>query len=549
MELSWAGLLEPGKASIVKRGVRRTVYRVDVAENSYFVKHYRCPHWLLGLQNMLRRSASRREWVKSLELQRRKIPTAQPVALGEARQATGLVGDNFFVTAGIPNARPLAEFLSEVLPQRSADEQATARRQLAIKLADLLAKAHRQGVWHDDLHAGNVLVSLVENKLELYLIDLPGTRLLGRASWARSRASLVMFHAGLVQLDWRFRWRFWRRYCQARADLGLWKQRRAAAAEISARTWPYLRSVIRGRDKRCLRENRDFHHLQTPQGSLFATVDFHTAQLQQILANPDAIVQRFQHWPAKISHSSVVVRAALGVGEQPMMVAFKRSRARRGIKRLLRWRTSRALHNWRTANALLQRGIPTARPLLMCESATGKSYLATQWVEGAENLHLFGWQMREWEEPARRRGARHLATSLGKLVSRLHAWNFAHRDLKACNLVVVRPPASTGDCPDSPDDFELMMIDLDGVRLKWYLTERTRIANLARLALSAQLHPWLSRTFFLRVLHTYLSELPPNTGGIPQRPDKATWKKLWRKIASHHNSLLAEKQRRGRIVA
>ncbi len=548
----WATWLSPSKAAVVKRGVRRTVYRIDVAETSYFVKHYRCPHWVYRLQNMLRRSASRREWLKSLELRRRNIPTAQPVALGELRLPGGLVGDNFFVTAGIPGAVPLQDFLDQILPQLPPAEQAALERHLPLQLAELLAKVHQEGIWHDDLHAGNVLVSQVGGQLQMFLIDLPGTKILRESSWARTRNSLVMLHSGLMELDWRQRWRFWRRYCKARRDLDLDANRRAAANEISAATWPYMRHVLRGRDKRCLRANRDFHSLTTPQGCVHATVQFTSDQLQEILRDPEAVLQQFHHWPAKISHSSVVVRAELMMGDQRITAAFKRSRAKSRFKEWLPGRVSRARHNWNISNALTQRGIATARPLLMCEVSGGDSYLATQWVEGGENLHLFGWRVRGWSPTAQQPALRHLATSLGALVGRLHAWNFAHRDLKACNVVVVPESESSWNSPEvseAANRFQLMLVDLDGVRLTRNLGNQARCANLARLALSAQLHTWLPRTFFLRVLFAYLAQQPPSTGGIARRPAKTLWKKLWRQIAQRHDAMLSQRQRRGRTIA
>ena len=75
--------LAGGQAQIVKHGARRTVYRVELAQQTIFLKHYRCSElWDLG-RHLLRASASRREYRKAVELARRNVPTIRPIALGE----------------------------------------------------------------------------------------------------------------------------------------------------------------------------------------------------------------------------------------------------------------------------------------------------------------------------------------------------------------------------------------------------------------------------------------------------------------------------------
>jgi tRNA A-37 threonylcarbamoyl transferase component Bud32 len=189
---------------------------------------------------------------------------------------------------------------------------------------------------------------------------------------------------------------------------------------------------------------------------------------------------------------------------------------------------------WRLGHALIQRGIATARPILVCQPKRGllprDSYLATAWIEHAQNLHLYGWALARREPGERERRARHTAESLGRLLGRMHAWNVAHRDLKGCNLVAVEQPNSVDAC----------LIDLDGVRLKRRLSRRERADNLSRLAASVHAHPWVSNTHRLRFLRAYLAVLGKSTGD---------WKDCWREIAVRSAREIERLQQLGKPVA
>ncbi len=249
--------LAGGQAQVVKHGARRTVYRIDVEQQTIFLKHYRCSElWDMG-RHLLRASASRREYRKAVELARRSVPTIRPIALGEVLRS-GLVGDNFLITEGIPHAVSLHTYVAQWLPQLPPDEQRRLRWKLIRALARICAAAHEAGVFHDDFHGGNVLVrvdtcsgSADDRSLpELFLVDLPGIRFSGPLNWSRSRQSLIMLNS-----DWSEkvslveRWRFWRAYLGERQGWHLADPRRAAG-EIAWLTRDYACRIQRGRAKR-----------------------------------------------------------------------------------------------------------------------------------------------------------------------------------------------------------------------------------------------------------------------------------------------------------
>ncbi len=496
-----------GRVQVIKDGAHRTVYRIDLPQGAVFVKHYRCPTWWDPLRNRWRASASRREFNKALELQHRGIATIRPLAFGE-QIVLGGVQENYLITAASLQSVALNEFVEQLL-NRPHSEAEFIRLRLAEALAHLCSELHRSGVYHDDLHAGNILVRCDScrtgqrsERPELMVLDLPGIQFSAALDWPRSRDSLVMLHSDWAQrATTRERWHFWRHYVRARPELRL-EQPRPAAAEIVERTGDYACQLMAGRAKRSLRSNRDFQFLRCENIRVHAVRHMSEADLRDLAADPQRLIREFVESPVKISHSGVVVEAELPINGIVTKIAYKRIQPRTLWKRLTRYgRPSRALHNWVMGHTLLERGIATAEPLCVFLpqgfQRGGNEYLATRWIEGGENLHLFAWRLARMSPGERWPLVRQAAESLGRLIGRMHAWRIAHRDLKGCNLMLVERPLQV----------DAYVLDLDGVRIRRQLSHAEQVNNLARLAVSAQMHDWLSRTDRLRFLRAYAQEL------------------------------------------
>jgi tRNA A-37 threonylcarbamoyl transferase component Bud32 len=247
-----------------------------------------------------------------------------------------------------------------------------------------------------------------------------------------------------------------------------------------------------------------------------AVTELSPAEISRIAADPAEFLRQNMVRPVKVSHASLIVEAELRTGTGPVRVAYKQYRPRSWRKATVGlFRKSRAALAWRRAEALLQRGVATARPILVCQPRGWRravSYLATEWIEAADNLHLYGWRLANEPERLRLREAAQCAESLGRLLGRMHRAGIAHRDLKAANLLV----------RGHGDDIESFLIDLDGLRLVRRLNRRQRAANLARLAASMEIHAWVSRTIRSRFLRAYAAEFPA---------EESCWKTLWRAVA------------------
>jgi len=270
---------------------------------------------------------------------------------------------------------------------------------------------------------------------------------------------------------------------------------------------------------------------RSPNGTAIAAEGVPPTLVERLLADPEAVIRRGLKRPVKISHGSVLVEAELPLGGRMTRVAYKQYRPRsrwKAICHLLR--RSPARRDWTAAQRLVALGIATARPVLLVEPAAPRlrrrSYLATEWIAGSLNLHLWGWELAELPLNDRLERAARCAEGLGRLIGRLHGCGVAHRDLKGANLLVV----------DRGGRIATWLVDVAGARFVRRLSDRRRARNLARLAVGLEAHPWVGRTACCRFLRAYLREL------LAPKPD---WKTLWRDVAAESRRLRAKMLRRG----
>lgn len=486
---------------LVKRGNNRAIYRVDLPAGSLYVKHHRSTGWRDFFRQLFRGSTSRREFDKATELRDRQVPTIQPVACGETRQH-GFIREHVLVSAAISDATTLADELT-ALRQQGRGVRRPCLVALATSLAGLCAAAHRAGVYHNDLHAGNILVRRsAQGELELFIVDVPSVRLSGPLGWRRSRQSLAMLLAAMHLYAPRLAVRrFWETYVKARPELPR-NDLDSQADRIIVQAQRAAHRVLSSRDDRCWGGNREYSRLCTALGRAYATADLAPATVERLLADPQELLRRNRDQPLKLAHGSVVVRGELPTAQGFLPVAVKRIRPRAGLKwALALCGRNVAARSWRLAHALRIRGITAARPLALViprRSWRCESYLLTEWIAGSQNLHLWGWELVGRAPEVRSRLAGRCAAQLGALVGRLHAWRFSHRDLKGCNLIVTEQGA----------DVECHLIDLDGVRQFRRLPIERRAADIARLAASAALHSWLPRSARARFLAAYRRQQP-----------------------------------------
>ena len=531
--------LAAGVAKIVKRGPQRTVYRVRLPGLDVYVKQHHLPDRTTWLRQCLRAPKAHREFERMRSLQRRGVPAPVPLGWGSRPGAFG-VGESFLVTAALDDVVSLIEFRSD------------NHRNVAALLGRFVARMHDAGVLHGDLHAGNFLV---RPSGEIFLVDLDAVRLGAPLDEATSLANLAMLASSFTRRCSRSdRLRFLAAYAWARGwDVDQRLHLLAKATEKQADA--YNLDFWRRRDQRCLRSNRYFRSLSGPATTGHAVRGIDPAWLDAFVRDPDAV---FESAPLlKNSRSSTVASTWVEIEGTPLPIIVKRFRV---TSRTDPWtalvRPTATLRSWVLGHGLLERSVPTARPLVVLHRRQAglvrEGYLVTEKIEPAQELNAYVHDLAGLPAAeARRRLVRQLER-VALAVRELHGRRLSHRDLKAANLLVTSVAAEETPA-GSPRPFgtlsvaampkattNLWFIDLVGVRLHDRLGRRRRIQNLARLNASFLTEPTVSRSDRLRFLRVYLA------WGIHGKNDWKTW---WRQIAAATAAKVDRNKRSGRVLA
>jgi len=181
---SFASVMNERRGVLYKKNNLRSVVRIDLADKKYFLKrHFKRsnPSWAF------------REWHNIFTLKSLGIRTMDPVAVGEK-------GDlSFIITEAVEPSERLEDLIKTGLPPER-------KRKLVKMLAEMTKTLHNNGLFHKDYYTGHIFVKRVNNKDELYLIDLQRMRrhYLFKKHWIiKDLAALVFstYNSCLTNLD------------------------------------------------------------------------------------------------------------------------------------------------------------------------------------------------------------------------------------------------------------------------------------------------------------------------------------------------------------
>jgi hypothetical protein len=530
----------------VKHNGRREVWRAVLHGRAHYLKYYFCDTWAGRLRRLLRPSSCRAEWEGGLYAARAGIPAVRPVAYTQNLRIAGRRCD-LLVTEAIEPALPLAEFWLQLGSDGDVRRRRADAAALLASLAQMIARAHQAGFEHLDMHAANILVqTLGPRRYRTVFVDLHSARRgvpLGDGAVVRNLAQLNQWfrkHSTLTD-----RLRFLRSYLRWRHEYeDAFPHARRLTLDFDELVRALARAAQRHaerlgtqRDHRIRRDGRYFTRLRLPGGWRGVAV----RGCKQPVAESRASQLTFERtwWETQLrdplhgcngtgrgadlknSHSAAVRRAVLPHAEAALPVILKHPRARNLWRRLVQaLPPSRSLRGWRVGHALLHRDVPTARPLAVLERRFGPlvrdSLLVTEALPGALDLAAFLTREHALHSPtAWVRLKRELTTQLAAQLRLLQERGFDHRDCKAGNLLVVPQPAP-----------KLVWIDMDGVKYARRLSGVRRLRPLARLHVSLQDVPGLTRTDRVRFLRLYFARF-----GAAADAWRTAWPLLARMVA------------------
>ncbi len=536
---------------VVKRNPSRTVYFGQLAGRDVYLKHFHIRSLARRLFRRLRRSDLWCEVNYAAYLGARGVATAEVLAAGQANGAAWLA------TQAVAPATQADKWHERQLALGRAGRRAI--RQATVALAEMIARLHACGVIHSDLHCGNIMIRTDTPSPQPVLMDLHRARRHRRLSRRTRAANLAhLFHDRQCLTSRSDRLRFLKHYLAAGNAGGTLRGWQVMIEDLARR---HARRQYANRDKRVLRKDKYFCPVKLPGGwrghvvlatkhamggSRASGMEFAPADWQEALADPEALFSGEGAETIKDSRSSQIVRREIKVGARGVRVYVKRARRKQPWKALIDcFRASRSIRAFRLGHALRNRWIPTALPLAALERRVGPllldSILIVEAVDAPRlNRFLDTWLARQPAADARLTAAQQhglgqeVLWQLGRLVQRLHDHNFAHRDLKASNLLVRWSPGG------SP---EVVLVDMDGLSRRRRLTTRRRFQGLMRLNVSLLECPAVNHAGRLRMLLGYLRR--PGCGRVDYKP---YWRVLEDWSASKLRRQIRSRRRRQKAV-
>lgn len=541
----WLHLENDPRAVLVKEGHNRQVWRVDLEGRSLFAKVIRPRSWATRWVWLIRGNDAEGERRRADYAARYGIDAVVPIASARAslfeRKPAGLL-----LTTGMPGTEPLSDLWTRLL----ASETSTRRVRNAVinVVARLVAHAHQNGFQHLDLHPGNILVYKNNDGFKALFVDLHEVNI-GRP--VRQRDLLL----NLAQINQWFRvrgclsdrMRFLDRYLHWHDCLAaggaygrrILHDRRTFLRELEEVARYHANYIYTKWDKRIFKTGRYFARLDLDAGwranvflraksrvpgSRASEISVKPSKWRQWLQEPSTLLDITDHANMiKVSKTAVVCRTSLAMEDGSQLdIVCKQSFGRNSLKRLQNSvRTSRAMQTWKKAHALLNRQIPTARPLAVLEKrrwgVRTDSLIITEYIENARDLDtVLSVHMRELSPARQRRFKLAVSEALVTVLRRFHEWGFMHRDFKAPNIIV----QWNTRLDERP---RVLLVDLDGVRRVRRPRRKALLRALMRLNVSLDHCPRVTRTDRLRFLRLYFER--------PGRP-WGNWKPIWRKLAA-----------------
>ena len=535
----------------VKQNASRTVHRGVVDGVEIFLKHFHSRSLLHRLTRAVGLSDARSEMRFMLYLRSHGVPTAQPLAAMCDKSVEWLA------SRAVTPSEPADQWHIGQLSRGPAGRRAI--QQAIVVLAETIGRMHAVGVIHQDLHCGNILVRTDSEAVDLAVTDLHRARRRRRLSRRARAANLGQLYYDRFQLTTRSeRLRFLKHYLSASGATGTLRGWQFMIEHFARR---HERRQYAQRDRRITANNQYFNRIKLPGGwrghvvlaskrhmadSRAAKLVFDVEAWRSVLTKPTSLLQGGDVEVIKDSGSGRIVRRRLAVGRYEVEVFIKRPRRKHLWKILIDClRPARPIRAFKLGHMLLTRRIATPLPLAAMERRFGPflldSILITEAVHATPlNKFLNTWLARPpcgdtmLTVPQQRRLGQQVLWQLGKLLQRLHDNQFAHRDLKAANLLISWSPGV------SP---EVVLLDLDGLRCKRRITMRNRFQGLMRLNVSLLESNVVNHAGRLRMLLGYLRR--PGGGRIRFKP---YWRLLERWSARKLRDQIRSRQKRQKAV-
>jgi tRNA A-37 threonylcarbamoyl transferase component Bud32 len=446
----------------LKESAVRTVSIASGPQGEIFLKHYKIRSYQERWKYLVLPSKARREWQMSHRALRKGIPTPSPFAMAERRKGL-LLRDAYLITQAILPSAPLIELIPR-----------GAYHELLDQAACLLRRSHEAGLYHQDLHAGNILVGMGDKKL--YLIDLHRSKFVRNVSRRRRLWNLVQFFYSLkAWLSSDDKKAFLQRYDEAAETFagGLEQVLR----DIERQEKRLYRRHMKSRTKRCLKESGGFFVASEDGWQIWCRRGWKTEGLLKIVTKHLDIVAKGKEGLIKSDCRTAIT--LFNYKETRMCVKeYRYQGAWQRVKEI--FRGSKARRGWLMGNGLSVRGIGEIVPQALLEKRRWgllqEAFLLMETPPGYVELDRYMVKTFEVQRDDDTRREAFLNAFAG-FMAKLYLLTITHKDLKTCNIMV----------REREDTWNFGLVDMDDVRLDKRISHRRFLKGLIQLHTSTPL--------------------------------------------------------------
>ena len=462
----------------IKESPVRRVAIISGPEGELFLKHYKTRGIRERLKYCVVPSKARKEWEMALRALRTGIATPVPLAMAERRTGRFL-RDAFLITQAISPSVPLIEVILQ-----------GGDKELFFRAAPLIKGMHDAGLFHQDLHAGNILVERA--KKQLYVIDLHRSRFVRDLSKGRRFWNLAQFFYSLQGwLSPEAKEAFLQQYDKGKDTFrdgfveGLQK-----IGRLEERIY---RRHMKSRTKRCLKNSGGFYVVRKDSWHIWARREWKPEALLAAIKKHGEIVAGEKGGLIKADR-----RTAITLFDYMKKRVYVKEYRYTGVLLRLKelFRRSKARTGWLMGNGLVVRGITAIRPQALLErrrrGVLREAFLIME--TPPVYVELDRYMVRSLKDSRHGRlKKRVFLKAFAGFMAGLYNLRISHRDLKTCNIMVHK----------RRDTWDFGLVDMDDIQLDKRISHKKILKTLVQLNTSTPL--FIDMRERIRFLNRYLN--------------------------------------------
>jgi len=438
---------------------------------SVFLKRDLTKGWIHSFKFLLLPSKGQKEWLIAYQSQKRNLNIPKPLGWME-RGHWGFVKESYYLSEAIGSGVSLLDHFGQY-----------GERVPIGELSKTVRKFHDSGLFHKDLHGGNILW----DRESFLLVDLHRAKIVKSLSLNQRLWNLSQLFHSLRSLCGREdQMEFMDRYFEGepldpRKKEEVIQHIHSLMDSLQRRQW-------KSRTKRCLKESTAFSVQEEKGLTVYRRRDFPMDRLHRVIGDHLSLVKETPS--ALVKHSPEINVSLLKDGGSKICV--KQFRYPRFWDRFKEgFRLSKGLRSWIAGNGLRTRGIPALGILAFVEKrkALGvqESFLLMEALETGQELdrYLFnglgGFKKK-----------RLFIEAFAEWLSRFHKMGLYHQDMKACNILV----------SEYREGWDFYFLDLEDILLDEKVDEKKVFKNF--LQLHTSIPKSITRTDRLRFFKGYI---------------------------------------------